>query len=359
MLNPLTRKVTPPAIYRPSLSTPFPSKSWNPPPLGAPFLASDRSFKRSRRTVRQLASTQSLLLLALLNIILLATVASFNIWNRDTVVLAQTSVHNLLLVPTASLFDLTRDFSQAQQWKNESILFHTVALGDGVGLSSLALQYNVTVDTLLTVNNLSSLEASVGRDQLRVPVMNGLQISVPLRRSVAWIAKKYNVSEDKLRSVNHLTSDTVAPKSTLFIPDASLSAGKKKRMVGNAFFYPVFGTLAQEFGWQEDAVTGLLHSYSGVAFTTEAGASVVASKAGRVSSLGIHPFYGLHIIVDHSDGLQTMYGRLETSSIKMGQSVVQGELLGRVKAGGYRGKGLFYFSLLKNGLPENPLHRLR
>jgi hypothetical protein len=361
MLNPLTRKVSQLTIYRSSLGSPLPAKRWDGVSVRASFsqMPSFHPLKRSKAHFLQLLSSQLLLLLALFNFILLVAVTSLNIWHRDTRLPMISTNNNLRFIPTASLFDLTRNYNQMQQWNNEGILFHTVALGDGVGLSSLALHYNLSLGTLLTVNNLKSLDASMGREQVRVPIINGLQVTVPVRRSVAQIAKKYNISEDKLRGANHLTHDTVAPKSTLFIPDALLSAGKIKRMIGDAFIYPVFGTLTQEFGWQEDAITGLLHSYNGISFTTEAGAKVVASKTGRVSTLGVHPFYGLYLIIDHGSGVQTMYGRLEKSQVKLGQSVAQGELLGQVKASGYRGKGLFYFSIIKQGLPENPLTLLR
>lgn len=361
MLNPLTRKVAQPAIYRPSLGSPLPSKNGDGMPWHT-FLTEVTpvsSLKRSKKRLLQLASWPLLGVLALLNLLLLLALTSLGLWQREAVLPFDASANKLRLVSTASLFDLTHAYNQTQQWHNENILFHTVALGNGIGLSSLALQHNLNLGTLLTVNNLPSLEASAGRDQVLVPIMNGLQVAVPVRQSVAHIAKKYRVSEDKLRSANHLVNDTVAPKSTLFVPDAALSGKRLKRMVGNAFLYPVFGTLTQEFGWQEDLVTGLLHSYSGIAFTTEAGAPVVASKSGRVATLGVHPFYGLYLILDHGSGVQTMYGRLESSSVKLGQTVAQSETIGRVKAGGHRGKGLFYFSIIQNGLPENPITLLR
>ena len=89
----------------------------------------------------------------------------------------------------------------------------------GDTLYSLANKYNITVDELKKINNLSNNNLSVGQ-LLNVP--SGLSTAntyvVSSGDTLYSISKKFNISVDKLKEVNDLTSNMLSIGQKLYIP---------------------------------------------------------------------------------------------------------------------------------------------
>lgn len=60
------------------------------------------------------------------------------------------------------------------------------------------------------------------------------------------------------------------------------------------------------------------------------GAPVRAVLPGKVNRVFQDPNLGTVVVVDHSDQLATLYGRLDTVGVQSGQQVDQGQVLGTV-----------------------------
>jgi murein DD-endopeptidase MepM/ murein hydrolase activator NlpD len=92
---------------------------------------------------------------------------------------------------------------------------------------------------------------------------------------------------------------------------------------------PVSGTLARGFGWQEDS-DGWPRFSDGVELAVASGASVRAVLPGTVDRVFKDTNLGTVVVVDHSDQLATLYGRLDSVEVQKGQQVDQGQVLGTV-----------------------------
>jgi hypothetical protein len=74
--------------------------------------------------------------------------------------------------------------------------------------------------------------------------------------------------------------------------------------------------------------------HTGADFSAPAGAPVLAVNAGTVVLAEDHFFAGNSLILDHGEGLYTMYFHLQESVVRPGQRVEKGEMLGRVGSTG-------------------------
>ncbi len=61
--------------------------------------------------------------------------------------------------------------------------------------------------------------------------------------------------------------------------------------------------------------------------------------------------YGNCVIVDHGMGLQSLYAHLSTIDVQVGQTVEQGQTLGRSGATGLAGGDHLHFTMLLGGRP--------
>jgi hypothetical protein len=74
--------------------------------------------------------------------------------------------------------------------------------------------------------------------------------------------------------------------------------------------------------------------HTGADFSAPAGVPVLAANAGTVALSEEHFFAGNSLVLDHGEGLYTMYFHLQEWFVRPGQRVVAGEMVGRVGSTG-------------------------
>lgn len=90
---------------------------------------------------------------------------------------------------------------------------------------------------------------------------------------------------------------------------------------------------------------------------TMMGAQIVAADGGVVETVSTNPYqsYGIHVIIDHGNGIKTLYAHLSSVSVAQGQPITKGQELGR---GGMTGNATgphLHFEVRVNGVRMNPM----
>jgi murein DD-endopeptidase MepM/ murein hydrolase activator NlpD len=101
--------------------------------------------------------------------------------------------------------------------------------------------------------------------------------------------------------------------------------------------FPLIGSavITSPFGWRLHPILGSWIMHSGRDFAAPEGTPVVAALAGRVVSSGDAGGYGLAVELEHGQPLRrTLYGHLSEVYVREGDSVRQGEVIGRVGSTG-------------------------
>ncbi|MDZ4226194.1 MAG: LysM peptidoglycan-binding domain-containing M23 family metallopeptidase, partial [Patescibacteria group bacterium] len=177
--------------------------------------------------------------------------------------------------------------------------------------------------------------------------VTGIRHVVKKGETLASIAKKYEGDLDEIANYNDLNTDaSLATGDQVIIPDGVVAvAAAPKPTVSAGVSIPAptpTATPASSAGFANplpgSVKTQGVHGYNGVDLGgTPAGSPVLASAAGSVivaKNGGWNGGYGSYVVVQHGNGVQTLYAHLSSVSVGVGQSVQPGTKLGGVGSTG-------------------------
>ena len=112
--------------------------------------------------------------------------------------------------------------------------------------------------------------------------------------------------------------------------------------------WPVQGKLTSPYGQR----WGRLHA--GIDIAAPTGTPIRAANSGEVIYAGWRGGYGNAVIVDHGDGLATLYGHMSRIGARTGQTVDRGEVIGAVGSTGNSTGPHLHFETRIGGRPRDP-----
>ena len=118
--------------------------------------------------------------------------------------------------------------------------------------------------------------------------------------------------------------------------------------------WPADGWISAGYGYRTDPFTGRRDFHPAVDISAHKGAPVYATGTGRVVSAARNGGYGNLMEVDHGFGLLTRYGHLSEFSVAVGDTVVRGDVIGRVGNTGRATGHHVHYEVWVNGRTLNP-----
>jgi murein DD-endopeptidase MepM/ murein hydrolase activator NlpD len=121
------------------------------------------------------------------------------------------------------------------------------------------------------------------------------------------------------------------------------------------------GMVTSEFGWRPNPFGGGGgEGHSGIDLGAPKGTPIQAARDGVVSYVknSGSSGYGYHVVIDHGDGMVTLYGHCSKVYVRSGQTVKQGDVIAAVGSTGRSTGNHLHFEIRINGRAVNPRNYL-
>lgn len=244
------------------------------------------------------------------------------------------------------------------------IFLYTVESGDT--LSSIAQSFNLKKETIMAENDLWNPGKLKVGSQLKILPVDGVTHKVQKGDTLDKIVKKYKVDKAALIKQNQIEKETLVTNMILIIPGAKpmppVSSGSAITAPSNIANYrgptatgrliwPTIGNMTQRYHGGHRAID-IANSSKGAVYAA-AGGKVVKAATGWNGG------YGNMVIIDHGDGMETLYAHNEKLYVTSGQYVEQGQTIAWMgRTGRVYGKtGIhLHFEVRIKGVKYNPMN---
>ena len=247
-------------------------------------------------------------------------------------------VENTALLPAmgpASVFG----GPEVEDFSLEDTSIYVVHKGDTVQI--VADMFGVSVDTILSSNGMKKGDALKEGDVLLILPFSGVEHTVASGETLNGLANKYKVDVEDILYANDLHEDVkLAIGDKLMIPGARMLSEIKPKVStvakGGSFSVPSVA------GYFKNPVPGAIKSrgikpgHKGVDFAAPIGTPIYSSVSGTVliARNGFNGGFGNYVVVQHSNGVKTLYAHMSKLGTTSGAKVAQGEVIGYVGSTG-------------------------
>jgi murein DD-endopeptidase MepM/ murein hydrolase activator NlpD len=128
------------------------------------------------------------------------------------------------------------------------------------------------------------------------------------------------------------------------------------RLEGQFYWFNLRNDTDARFAWP---TSGFLSQTAGdghpaVDIASLTGTPVCAAADGTVLQVDHDADYGIHVLLDHGDGYNTLYAHLGGAGVRVGDQVTQGRQIGVIGNTGQSTGPHLHFEVRKNGKPVDP-----
>ncbi len=126
---------------------------------------------------------------------------------------------------------------------------------------------------------------------------------------------------------------------------------------GTTLMWPVPSSaiVASGFGTRVHPITGKEVVHAAIDISAATDEAIVASSKGTVVTAEYNQSYGNVVVLDHGEGLTTLYAHASKLLVGVGEQVVAGQEIAKIGSTGYATGPQLHFEVQVKGVPQNPL----
>jgi len=251
----------------------------------------------------------------------------------------------------------------------DDVIYYTVEGGDTV--STIAEKFGISINTVLWENKLNTKSTIKPGQKLTILPQSGLSHQVGSNETLQEIADEFEVDINEIMEFNQLADAAAIEKNQILIipggtkndplpPAPTYSSGTSSYAYSNIppsatysgssnLIWPVTSRrISQYYRWGHLAID-ISGNYD---------SPLYASAAGVVESSGWGSGYGNRVIINHGNGMKTLYGHASKLFVKAGDYVSQGQTIAMMGCTGWCTGTHIHFEVIINGSKQNPLSYL-
>lgn len=158
-----------------------------------------------------------------------------------------------------------------------------------------------------------------------------------------------------IRSGEKVVSKTLVEEVTLCeVQNEIIHVGDDPTAPYGEMIVPTQGKLTSSYGYRPNV--GASNYHYGIDIAWKKGTPVVAADGGLVTEVKTISSFGLYITIDHGGKLVTLYSHLDSATVKVGDRVARGQLIGYMGDSGNATAPCLHFEVVLNGNRINPLN---
>jgi len=159
-------------------------------------------------------------------------------------------------------------------------------------------------------------------------------------------------AEERLRATSNLTAGEI---KRLERGNSGVAPGGRPATSSGFFMRPVSGPITSKFGNRYHPILKKYRLHAGVDFGVPTGTSVYAAQSGTVAMAGWRGGYGYAVVINHGNGMTTLYGHNSKLFVRPGQRINKGQAIAHSGSTGLSTGPHLHFEVRVNGTPVDPL----
>lgn len=181
--------------------------------------------------------------------------------------------------------------------------------------------------------------------KLNVPAIGGSKVDYPTSDLIRGLSARATVELMKDRA-SDLETELKLLEQRAVLRDSLIRS--------TPTIWPLRGRISSHYGNRMDPFTGDGELHMGVDISGLYGSAVRAPADGIVIYAQRKAAYGNLVILDHGNGLTTRHGHLARFTVRIGQKVHKGDILGHVGSTGRTTAPHLHYEVRLNDRPVNP-----
>ena len=210
----------------------------------------------------------------------------------------------------------------------------------------------------------NKVECAQLKDQLQVDITQAAAVITSLQSDInenAAVLSELDSQESALQSqiqakVNQLNEQKKAEEEANRNNNNGGSSGGSTTGTGNLVWPSYCTYISSRQGPRVHPITGEYKNHGGTDIAASYGSAIYAADSGRVvsSSDGWNGGWGNYVMIDHGNGMQTLYAHMSSRAVSVGQTVSRGQTIGYVGSTGMSTGPHLHFEMYVNGSRIDP-----